>query len=134
MPDDNLLGRFCASARVQSVYDPGIKARFELEGGLTRPHSLAEDFSALTANPVTRLDADSASRVVGILAEHLDFVDLTAKETVAGLRQARRLGVRGGRVHDFLHALAAEKGKADKILTLDRHDFDDLTSVPIELA
>ncbi len=134
MPDDNLLGRFCASARVQSVYDPGIKARFELEGGLTRPHSLAEDFSALTANPVTRLDADSASRVVGILAEQLDFVDLTAKETVAGLRQARRLGVRGGRVHDFLHALAAEKGKADKILTLDRHDFDDLTSVPIELA
>jgi len=37
-------------------------------------------------------------------------------------------------VHDFMHALAAEKGKADKILTLDRHDFDDLTAVPVELV
>jgi len=123
-----------SSALVQSVYDPGIKTRFELEGGLTRTHSLAEVFSALTANPVTRLDADSASRIVGILSERLDFVDLNAKETVAGLRQACRLGVRGGRVHDFMHALAAEKGKADKILTLDRHDFDDLTAVPVELV
>jgi predicted nucleic acid-binding protein len=123
-----------SSALVQSVYDPGIKARFEREGGLTRTHSLAEVFSALTANPVTRLDADSASRIVGILADRLDFVDLTAREIVTGLRLARRLGVRGGRVHDFLHALAAEKGRAAKILTLDRHDFDDLTTVPVELA
>jgi len=109
-----------SSALVQSVYDPEIKARFEREGGLTRTHSLAEVFSALTANPVTRLDADSASRIVGILAEQLDFVDLSAREIVAGLRQARRLGVRGGRVHDLLHALAAEKGQAANILTLDR--------------
>jgi predicted nucleic acid-binding protein len=123
-----------SSALVQSVYDPGIKARFEREGGLTRTHSLAEVFSALTANPVTRLDADSASRIVGILSIRLEFVDLTAGEVVAGLRQARRRGVRGGRVHDFLHALAAEKGHATTILTLDQHDFDDLTPVPIEQA
>jgi len=123
-----------SSALVQSVYDPEIKARFEREGGVTRTHSLAEVFSALTANPVTRLDAESASRIVGILSDRLKFVDLTAREVVAGLRQARRLGVRGGRVHDYLHALAAEKANASKIFTLDRHDFDDLTMVPIELV
>ena len=88
-----------SSALVRSVYDPAIKTRFEQEGGLTRTHSLAEVFSALTANPVTRLDADSASRIVGVLSNRLDFVDLTAGEIVAGLRQARRLGVRGGRLH-----------------------------------
>jgi predicted nucleic acid-binding protein len=123
-----------SSALVQSVYDPGIKTRFEREGGLTRTHSLAEVFSALTANPVTRLDADSASRIAAMLSKRLAFVDLTAGEIVAGLRRARRLGVRGGRIHDFLHVLAAEKGGAAKILTLDRHDFDDLTAVPVELA
>ena len=123
-----------SSALVQSVYDPEIKARFEREGGVTRTHSLAEVFSALTANPVTRLDAESASRIVGILSDRLKFVDLTAREVVACLRQARRLGVRGGRVHDYLHALAAEKANASKIFTLDRHDFDDLTMVPIELV
>jgi predicted nucleic acid-binding protein len=48
------------------------------------------------------------------------------------LRETRKRGVRGGRIHDYLHAVAAEKSGANKLLTLDRHDFNDLTKVEIE--
>lgn len=43
---------------------------------------------------------------------------------IAGLSKARQRGVRGGRVHDYLHALAAVKSGANELLTLDRNDFD----------
>jgi predicted nucleic acid-binding protein len=38
----------------------------------------------------------------------------------------------GGRVHDYLHAVAAQKSGAKKLLTLDENDFNDLTKVEIE--
>ena len=123
-----------SSALVKSAFNPDLKARLQTEGGFTRPHTLAEMFSTLTANPFNRMDSDAASKLIEALAKSLQFVDLTAEEIIQGLHHARRLGVRGGRVHDYLHALAAEKGKASKILTLDKNDFDDITTVPIEFA
>jgi predicted nucleic acid-binding protein len=69
------------------------------------------------------------------LAQDLDFVDLTAKEVLAALKLAQERGVRGGRVHDFLHAVAAEKAGAGELLTSDQHDFESLTnSVKVELV
>jgi len=50
------------------------------------------------------------------------------------LENAKRLGVRGARVHDFLHAVAAGKAGATKIFTLDKNDFDDLTQIELETA
>jgi predicted nucleic acid-binding protein len=64
----------------------------------------------------------------------LDFVDLSADEVLTALNYARAKGVRGGRVHDFLHAVAAEKAGADKIVTLDENDFNGLTGLKIELV
>ena len=55
-------------------------------------------------------------------------------EMFSAFKKAKRLGVRGGRVHDFLHAVAAEKAGADKIITLDENDFNDLTGLKIELV
>jgi predicted nucleic acid-binding protein len=40
----------------------------------------------------------------------------------------RSLGVRGGRVHDFIHAMAAQKSGATTLLTMDKNDFTGLTS------
>ena len=45
------------------------------------------------------------------------------------LTLARKRGVRGGRVHDFMHAVAAEKSGATELLTADRNDFETLTSL-----
>jgi predicted nucleic acid-binding protein len=37
------------------------------------------------------------------------------------------IGVRGGRVHDYLHARAAEKAGVEELLTTDQYDFASLT-------
>ena len=97
------------------------------DGGLTRTHTIAEIFSALTGGSLSiRLDADEAALTLDNLAKDLDFVDLTPEQTLQALKQARRRGVRGGRIHDFLHAVAAEKSGASQLLTLDRNDFKNL--------
>lgn len=67
-----------SSALVAAVWEPGLKARLQRERGLTRPHALAETFSALTGNPETRIDADSAAAVVKNLSASLAFIDLSA--------------------------------------------------------
>lgn len=69
---------------------------------------------------------DSACETVAQIAADLEFVALDAPEILSALKQARKRGVRGGRVHDFLHTVAAEKCKAGRLLTLDRNDFHDL--------
>jgi predicted nucleic acid-binding protein len=79
-----------------------------------------------------RLEADAAARTVAGLAADLDFHDLSAADVLKALKEARRKGVRGGRVHDYLHAVAAQKAGARRFLTLDRNDFNDLTKIAIE--
>jgi len=116
-----------SSALVEACADPALRGRLRAERGVTRTHALAETFSALTAgNLAVRVDADGAARMVANLAQDLDFVDLTSKEVLDALKQTRERGVRGGRIHDFLHAVAAEKAKAGQLLTADEHDFESL--------
>src|SRR5579884_3214697 len=113
-----------ASALVETHLDTDLHERLKEEGGITRTHSLAEVFSTLTGGrfPV-RVSPDQAANTIEELIQHLDMVDLSAREVVQGLKKAREMGVRGGRVHDYLHALAAEKSGAKKLITLDRNDF-----------
>lgn len=122
-----------SSALVESIWEPGLQKRLHRERGVTRSHALAEVFSALTGNPVARIDADDAMAFLNHLAAHLDFVDLTAAEMLAALKSARKLGIRGGRVHDFFHTVAAKKSGAKKILTLDQNDFTGLTEITLEI-
>jgi len=122
-----------SSAVVEACTSPALRARLHRERGLTRTHTLAEVFSTLTGgNLAFRLGADEAAKTVANLASDLDFQDLAADDVLKALKEARKKGVRGGRIHDYLHAVAAEKSGARKLLTLDRNDFNDLTSVEIE--
>jgi predicted nucleic acid-binding protein len=123
-----------SSALVQSLIQPDLQLRLKSEKGFTRPHALAETFSTLTGNPATRIDADSAVEFLSDLVANLKFIDLSGAEILRALKHARQKGVRGGRVHDYLHVIAAEKSGAKKILTLDKNDFADLTSLQIEQA
>ena len=118
-----------SSALVQATSDTNLRTRLRNERGVTRTHALAETFSVLTGgNLALRLEADAATRVIDNLAADLDFADLTSAEVLAAFKRARRLGVRGGRVHDFLHAVAADKSGLAELLTLDRNDFAGLTT------
>jgi len=122
-----------SSALIESLWEPTLQLRLKREGGFTRSHALAEVFSVLTGNPSTRIDADDAWAFLKSLASSLDFIDLTAAEMIEALKSARRLGIRGGRVHDFFHAVAARKSGAGKIVTLDKNHFAGLTEVALEI-
>ena len=122
-----------SSAVIEACNSPGLRARLHRERGWTRTHTLAEVFSTLTGgNLAFRLDAEAAAQTVANLATDLDFHALTAADVLAALKEARKKGVRGGRIHDYLHAVAAHKSGAKKLLTLDKNDFNDLTKVEIE--
>ncbi len=122
-----------SSAIVESVWEPSLSERLRRERGVTRSHALAETFAALTGNPQNRVGQEIAAELVEQLAKSLDFVDLTAAEMLTALKSARKLGVRGGRVHDFFHAIAAKKSGAKKIVTLDKNDFAGLTEITLEV-
>jgi predicted nucleic acid-binding protein len=122
-----------SSAVIESCNNPELRVRLHRERGFTRTHTLAEVFSTLTGgNLAFRLGADEAAKTVANLALDLDFHDLAATDVLRALKEARKKGVRGGRIHDYLHAVAAEKAGARKLLTLDRNDFNNLTTVEVE--
>jgi predicted nucleic acid-binding protein len=116
-----------SAALVEATANIDLRQRLEREGAYTRSHSLLETFSALTAGGLAvRTDADGAARIIENFLPRLEFVELTPAEIIVALREARKRGVRGGRVHDFMHAVAAQKCKASALLTLDKNDFADL--------
>jgi predicted nucleic acid-binding protein len=124
-----------SSAVIEACNSATLRVRLHPERGFTRTHTLAEVFSTLTGgNLAFRLGAEEAAKTVANLASDLDFQDLAATDVLKALKEARKKGVRGGRIHDYLHAVAAEKSGARKLLTLDKNDFNDLTTVEIEVV
>jgi predicted nucleic acid-binding protein len=115
-----------SSALVQTTVGADLNTRLTEEGGFTRTHALTETFSALTGRLSIRLDANAAAKTIKAMARYLEFVDLSPGEILEGLSHARNRGVRGGRVHDYVHALAAAKSGASALLMMDRNDFDSL--------
>jgi predicted nucleic acid-binding protein len=115
-----------SSALVETTTNAALKTRLQNEKGFTRTHALGEVFAALTGNPKIRADASQAAEAIEELAKDLEFTDLTSAEVIAALKKAKRKGVRGGHVHDLLHAAAADKCGAEELLTLDINDFQGL--------
>jgi predicted nucleic acid-binding protein len=122
-----------ASALIETVQDADLYARLKQEGAFTRTHSLAETFSTLTGNQQFRFSANYAAEAIKGMVQYLEFVDVPAADIITALGKAQARGLRGGRVHDYLHALAAEKSGAAALLTLDKNDFNGLVpSLSIE--
>jgi predicted nucleic acid-binding protein len=117
---------------IEALSEPDLRQRLKQDGGLTRSHSLAEVFSALSGGNINlRVAPDKAAEMVANIANDLSFFDLAPADVISALKQAKARGVRSGRVHDFLHAVAAEKSGAKELLTLDRNDFVGLTTVAV---
>src|SRR5580698_7922461 len=93
-----------SSALVIATQDADLRRRLVGERGFARTHVLAETFSALTGKMDIRMDADFAVKLLEQMASSLDFSDLSNQEVLSALISAKKIGVRGGRVHDFLHA------------------------------
>lgn len=91
-------------------------------------HALNETFATLTGGSLGfRVDADLTARLIReqIIARSTMIV-LDAEEVTAALGKARAHGVRGGAVYDYMHLVAARKGKADVLCTLNLADFQHL--------
>lgn len=120
-----------SSALIKVLHDQKLRESLKPGKDGTRPHSLAEIFSTLTKGVNFRYPPADAAAMIESLAGTLDFVDLSAAEALAGVKNASSQGVRGARIHDLMHAAAAEKYKATVIFTLDGAGFSTLkTSVP----
>jgi predicted nucleic acid-binding protein len=59
-------------------------------------------------------------------------VELDEKETLDALATSRKHGVRGGQIHDYLHAIAARKAGASTIYTFNTDDFRNL-GLPLKI-
>ena len=102
--------------------------------GVTRTHSLAEVFSTFTGrgagmmhdgkNVQVRLSPGDAAALISSLRPGLGFEELTPEEMFEAMDEAQSRGVRGGAVHDWLHAKAALKAGAPVIYTNNRADFE----------
>src|SRR5687767_9151112 len=116
-----------SSALVAATMEMSIRQRLCQADQFSRAHSLAEVFSTLTGSRLGfRLDPADAAELVNQMAGTLMFVELSGQEVVEALRGAREVGVRGGRVHDFLHAVAAKKAGCELLRTLNTADFEGL--------
>ncbi|MGV3755196.1 MAG: hypothetical protein ACO1QS_07425 [Verrucomicrobiota bacterium] len=113
--------------------------------GVTRTHTLTELFASLTGRGVEisqrrgetrwrRYSPAWGSKIVTDIAGRLSFTDLDAAELLAALKKANAKGVSGGRVHDYLHVLSAEKAGVSEIWTTDVNDLSGLGKVPVKVV
>jgi len=112
-----------SSALLEVLHDSNLRAKLKPENDATRPHSLAEIFSTLTKGVAFRYPPDDAAKMISDLAEDLDFIELTKADALSAIKEAKRSGVRGARIHDLMHVYAARKCGADALMTLDTKGF-----------
>ena len=124
-----------ASGLVEALHDESLRLKVTKDSAVTRSHSFSEVFSTLTGGRLGfRYAPDDAAGIISSLAKDLEVVDLSLEESLAALSQAGRVGVRGGRVHDFLHAEAARKAGAERLVTLNTSDFVGLLGREVEIT
>lgn len=95
---------------------------------LVHVHALSETFATLTGGSLGfRVDADLAARLIREqIVARATIIVLDADEVTDALNKARAHGVRGGAVYDYMHLVAARKGMADVLYTLNPSDFQHL--------
>ncbi len=97
-------------------------------GNYTSPHALNETFATLTGGRLgLRVDADVAAEMIReSIVPCVNFVELGVDEIIEAQGCARKQGVRGGGVYDYMHLIAARKTKADILYTINLSDFQHL--------
>jgi len=116
-----------SSALIEALTDREVGRRLRHEGGVTRTHSICEIFSILTGGRLRmRLDGNEVSEMIEQLCRELEVVDLSADEMLQAMAQAKKKGVRGGRVYDYIHATVAYTFSCERVYTLNLRDFEGL--------
>ena len=97
-------------------------------GNWTIPHAMNETFATLTGGKLgMKVDADVAAKMIReSIVPCMTFVEISVDEILAAQSNARKQGVRGGGVYDYMHLVAARKVKADILYTINLGDFHHL--------
>ena len=118
-----------SSALIGALQVESVRAVLEQSEAVTRSHSFAEVFSTLTGGRLGfRVESDEAADLLEELSSQLEVCDLNPGEILKSLKKAKSRGVRGGRVHDYLHAMAAVKAECPGVYTYNLRDFKGLVT------
>jgi hypothetical protein len=127
------------SAVINALVSPPVYDRLKSGHHTARVHMIAEFFSIMTGRGIKAIDAisqhevqiimsaDDAVQWLNAFCAKIEWVDLEGSETIQALDSAQSLGIQGGRVYDYLHAEAAKKANAGKLLTRNAKHFRNLT-------
>jgi predicted nucleic acid-binding protein len=98
---------------------------------LVYQHAFLETFAMLTGGRLgAKADADLVAKLIKqTLFPRVRVVHLDEQELMEALQTARRHGVRGGAVYDFMHLVAARKSGATILCTLNLDDFQQLSRI-----
>ncbi|MGC1480747.1 MAG: PIN domain-containing protein [Chthoniobacterales bacterium] len=97
-------------------------------------HALLETFCQLTGGRLGEpVPPDVATESIALNLERtgVRVLPLETEELLEHLGYARRHGVRGGAVYDYMHLCVARKAGADRIFTLNKRHF---TAIAPDLA
>ena len=130
------------SAAINALVSPSVFARLKHGQHMARVHLIFEFFAIMTGrgiavkdkngNPAKLILSESdATAWLRQFAGMISFVELSAVEVLDALEGAAAKGVKGGRVYDYGHALAANQVEADELITRDANDFSGLTNASV---
>lgn len=118
-----------ASALVDALHDSTVEQKALEADQWTRLHALVETFATLTGGRLGfQYLPDDAAALIREISSNMNFVELDRSETLMALDAAQQQGVRGGRVHDWLHACAARKANVAELVTDNLADFAGLAA------
>jgi len=97
-------------------------------------HCLAEVYAGLTAMPSTpRIKPVFAAQAIDDLMKHAEIIELTSLDYQNAIERCVLANLTSGVIYDSLIAIAAEKFKADCLLTYNRRDFSRLLGKRISI-
>lgn len=123
------------SALINAFMSLDVRRRLDSNENVTRLHSFGEFFAHITGRGIPYRDKSTGESVVVKLsqkecaqwlreaAKSLSFVELTPDELLDGMDNAQSRSILGRGIYDYWHALAANKAKADVVLTRNAADF-----------
>jgi len=103
-----------------------LKAWNASEHKVIYSHALLETFCQLTGGRLGKAvspDVAAESITRNFSRPEVLLLTLSPEEIMEHLGEARKQGVRGGAVYDYMHLCAARKGRAKRIFTLNKRHF-----------
>jgi hypothetical protein len=127
------------SAIINGFLSTEVLRRLDQGEHITRLHSFAEFFCTMTGRGIPAMEADGTLVKIKLTAKDcaswlrtfagkVEIIEPNKADVLDALDKAQSRGIQGGRIYDYLHALASGKSKADELITRNTEDFQGLAN------